>query len=299
MTSIELEENEFELSNLTELQPVSKNSLINSASQDIRQYFQPSEMSKQLEKEIDSVLVEPHKEHIEDPHIPQIGSGREKQITFHEGKIYKLFEETYVDKQLIPNEKTDNIEGVITSLKKIVPKEIEKKLQIHHGLKGWLAMEMEYVNPPDASPITKFIRTKVKTIANNWHLDDILKGMGEEIVSRNNEMIRDKSRLTISGIKSVHIKFSKWAPLSGRGFVEAPSFIRKKECLVNVKNNDDKCLGYAICAFRLHQRWLDLEKKKKMIFKNSEKEKLAKKVELEKSDTHNDGLNQATRRFLE
>ena len=40
----------------------------------------------------------------------QTGAGRMKKIEFHEGKIYKLFGETYIDKEIIPNEKTNNLE---------------------------------------------------------------------------------------------------------------------------------------------------------------------------------------------
>ena len=94
MASIPLEENELELRTFTELQPVSKNFLNNNSSEHIAQNFQQLEMSKQFEKEIDALVTDFQKELIENPHILQSGSGSEKKITFHEGKIYKLFEET-------------------------------------------------------------------------------------------------------------------------------------------------------------------------------------------------------------
>ena len=133
MNTIELEENELELRTFTQLQPVYKNFDNNPISEHIAQNFQQAEMSKQFEKEIDALVTEFQNELIEKPHILQSGSGRVNKITFHDGKIYKLFEETYIDKEIIPNENTNNLEGVIESLKEVLPKEIETKLQIIWG----------------------------------------------------------------------------------------------------------------------------------------------------------------------
>ena len=76
-------------------------------------------------------------------HPIQTGAGRMKKIEFHEGKIYKLFGETYIDKEIIPNEKTNNLEGVLSSLKELLLQEIQTQLKINHGLKGWIAVLLE------------------------------------------------------------------------------------------------------------------------------------------------------------
>ena len=260
---IPYEQRRDQLTTLTPVQLEQEEPVIIAESEECDHYIQALEIQKQLDEEARSPTTESQMVESEAVNRIQIGGAPAKKITFHVGRTYHLFEKTFVHKEIIPDEKTNNLELVINSLKDPLLKEIHDLLEIHHGIKGWTAIEMEYINPPDITPFIKYIRTKVHTISNEWELDDLLRDMAQIIITRNIEMIRDKSQLTILSSTSVQFKFSQWTPLAGRGFIEAPSFLMKKKCLGNVKNNDDKCLGYAICAFRLHQRWLDQEKKKR------------------------------------
>ncbi len=45
---------------------------------------------------------------------------------------------------------------------------------------------------------------------------------------------------------TVHV--SRYNPLAGRAYVQVPPYLRNKHCIVNVKNNDDRCFGYAILS---------------------------------------------------
>ena len=41
----------------------------------------------------------------------------------------------------------------------------------------------------------------------------------------------------------------KYAPLVGRGWQPLPEFLAKKEAIINIRNNDERCFGYALLYF--------------------------------------------------
>ena len=41
----------------------------------------------------------------------------------------------------------------------------------------------------------------------------------------------------------------KYAPLEGRGRQPLPEFLAKKEAIINIRNNDERCFEYAILYF--------------------------------------------------
>ena len=41
----------------------------------------------------------------------------------------------------------------------------------------------------------------------------------------------------------------KYAPLQGRGWQPLPEILSKKEAIINIQNNDERCFGYALLYF--------------------------------------------------
>ena len=41
----------------------------------------------------------------------------------------------------------------------------------------------------------------------------------------------------------------KYAPLEGRGWQPLPEFLAKKNAIINIRNNDERCFGYSILYF--------------------------------------------------
>ena len=41
----------------------------------------------------------------------------------------------------------------------------------------------------------------------------------------------------------------KYAPLEGRGWQALPEFLAKKEAIINIRNNDERCFGYSLLYF--------------------------------------------------
>ena len=65
----------------------------------------------------------------------------------------------------------------------------------------------------------------------------------------NAKFIRDKSDLRLAGVLQFILKMVKYAPLEGRGWQPLPDFLSKKQAIINIQNNDERCFGYALLYF--------------------------------------------------
>ena len=72
--------------------------------------------------------------------------------------------------------------------------------------------------------------------------------LGQRLLSLNAKFIRGKSSLVLSEIYSLNMNIVRFAPLSGAAWSPLPKFIRNKQAVVNVQNEDDRCLGFAIAS---------------------------------------------------
>ena len=68
------------------------------------------------------------------------------------------------------------------------------------------------------------------------------------IHNSNAKFIREKSGLILAEIYSITLKISHFNPLFGIGYQKLHKFLAKKEAIINVKNNDERCFGYSILA---------------------------------------------------
>ena len=75
-----------------------------------------------------------------------------------------------------------------------------------------------------------------------------MERFAEAIKISNAKFIRDGSGFILAEIYSLNFNIVKFNPLSGLGWSELPKFIQKKEAIVNVKNEDNKCFAYAIAS---------------------------------------------------
>ena len=71
----------------------------------------------------------------------------------------------------------------------------------------------------------------------------------DRIKEFNEKFIPDKSGLRLAGVLQFILQIVKYAPLEGRGWKPLPEFLSKKEAIINIKNNDERCFGYALLYF--------------------------------------------------
>ncbi|KAF0146965.1 MAG: hypothetical protein FD188_3559 [Ignavibacteria bacterium] len=93
-----------------------------------------------------------------------------------------------------------------------------------------------------------YLRSKLYLLYQKSEIPDAMKSMNEEIMLRNDNFVQNGSNLQISKIYYFSLAMTRFAPLAGCGFKELPEFLDKKGPIINVKNTDNRCFGYAILS---------------------------------------------------
>ena len=65
-----------------------------------------------------------------------------------------------------------------------------------------------------------------------------------------NENNAHGSRYVIDAFKQVTINEASCQPLSGSTYIKLPQYLENKKALINIKNTDNQCFKYCICAHK-------------------------------------------------
>ena len=130
-----------------------------------------------------------------------------------------------------------------------------------NGVKVWKVLYARYesANPMDEHfkvinaylPVehTIFLRQAADVDGNgqNPHHHG-LNLFAHRLLAINPKFIRGKSSLVLAKIYSLCMNAVRFAPLSDALWSPLPKFIQNKKEIVNVKNEDERCFGYAIAS---------------------------------------------------
>ena len=118
------------------------------------------------------------------------------------------------------------------------------------GVVFWVAVQVAYTHPTkeliDMAP--KYLNTGRRTLFHAKDIEEKLDEVVQTILLRNAHFIRDNSGLVLANILRMHYKADEYLPLVGRAYQELPRFLTRKEAIINVQNQDDRCFGYAILS---------------------------------------------------
>src|SRR6267154_1108993 len=70
----------------------------------------------------------------------------------------------------------------------------------------------------------------------------------EALTFRATSFADNGSDYVINNLEKLEIRSAAYMPIGGTSFVALPKFLANKWCIVNVKNDDDRCFEYAILA---------------------------------------------------
>ena len=124
----------------------------------------------------------------------------------------------------------------------------------------WVTLQMEYEPVKSmankepfeqylsAAPTRIFYNDGPVTATANPYIGN-LRILTDRIKEFNAKLIRDKSGLRLAGVLQFILKMVKYASLEGRGWQPLPDFLSKKQAIINIQNNDQRCFGYALLYF--------------------------------------------------
>jgi len=92
------------------------------------------------------------------------------------------------------------------------------------------------------------LRTTAVAITPGQDADQVASKLCDVVWQRNQNFISQKSGLIVYEVHWGKITVGSFNPLRGAAFVELPARVRAKKAVVNVKNTDERCFGYAILA---------------------------------------------------
>ena len=156
-------------------------------------------------------------------------------------------------RDMVPKKRKNDLPKFIQYLKKRILKEATELIENPdiHAFKIWTEIEIVYYKPTESKKENpaSFIRTRAISIYNAFELEEKIENIGEQLLNRNANFMRNQSGLSIKDIRRATFHFAKIDPLrGGRGYVELPSLLKNKGAIINIQNNDNRCFAYALAA---------------------------------------------------
>ncbi len=174
----------------------------------------------------------------------QIGGGgfivTEKQ-TAHQGYLSTI--------TLVPKKQSGHLANTLGDLAEPITEHITTLLKRHRGLKVFLVLDVDYQSITDAAnQVSDHLHTHFIPVFSEIEIPHLLDSLNQELVLKNENFIKFKSGLVLKNISKITMSVAAHQPLAGSQFQNLPPFLKNKKCIVNVKNKDNRCFGYALLA---------------------------------------------------
>ncbi len=151
-----------------------------------------------------------------------------------------------------PRKDTDNLLEFLDQLKSNLKARFLRLLEQQRGFKFEICIEAEYssviADEGKKKPVSGYLRTVTQVVTNRFELDQILDKTCQTLMTRNAHFMKELSGLTMNRIHKARLNVSNYSPLAGGMYRELPKFLQRKRAIVNIKNTDNRCFGYAILA---------------------------------------------------
>jgi hypothetical protein len=149
------------------------------------------------------------------------------------------------------------LEPFLEALGLVVVEQLRKALVRHGSVKIYVDVHLTYVSVKDVSDKKRTVlRTKARRILRGSNIGEELAELQEQIRNRNTTFIRLKSGLVLDSVDMATLNVGHYNALAGSSYVELPEYLKRKQAVINVKNTDNRCFGYAILSSRYsHQAY--------------------------------------------
>ena len=170
-------------------------------------------------------------------------------ISFSEERISSFEENIQQDDFKMESRETDLVK-VLTQFNDHLEKLLERAKQQFHAIKICLVLTIEYRSKKliEKEPFIIYLHSSNYTIYQVNEIPDVIRSLNEEMMARNEKIIRNDSNVEIENIHFLSVYVSRLEPLAGQQYQELPGFLESKRAIINVQNKDNRCFGYAILS---------------------------------------------------
>ncbi|XP_065198654.1 uncharacterized protein LOC135830317 [Sycon ciliatum] len=110
-----------------------------------------------------------------------------------------------------------------------------------------LRVEMTRESATGSTSAVPFFRSRPARILSEGDIDSAVKTMVARITGLIDKWMQNGSNWTVSRVRQLDVSTAKYTPLRG-GAAAIPPKLEKKKAIINVKNNDDRCLMWALLS---------------------------------------------------
>ena len=128
-------------------------------------------------------------------------------------------------------------------------KTLESNLDSLESLKYSIGFELVFkkdsYNGPDTftdPPVRLYTKNEAVFNQDEINLDKQFLELGERIEN----FIQDDSGWKLGSLKTLWLDIAQYKPLKGSSYIPLPDVLKHKKAIINVKNDDDNCLRYAL-----------------------------------------------------
>ena len=178
---------------------------------------------------------------------------------FEELDEQPAFHDTLASKRYIRSSATDDFERFLIEFTATLLTYIEAQIRRFNVIRVAVYLhptyaKLEHTGAAPTAPITPVLRTKLVTVLSMQGAQQVVHGIMETLRMRHANFMREKSGLRLESLRIVDVEIARPKHLltAGSSYTELPKFLSLKKAIVNVKNTDERCFGYAILS-ALHQ----------------------------------------------
>src|SRR3989441_10662215 len=157
---------------------------------------------------------------------------------------------TFVTEELpIPSSVPDPF-AFIPSIKSTIADSLRNTLKIHGQIKWYPSSTMFFVKSMDEG-VAKFpghFAATPKILLQEFEIDDQIEESVQAMLERAGEFMDNGSDYVVDNLEKLEIYTCTYNPVGGSSYIALPQFLADKKCIINVRNDDDRCFEYSILA---------------------------------------------------
>ena len=175
--------------------------------------------------------------------------GGENVIEFDQSEPHSAFHNTLQEFDIIPKTQTNDLVKFLKSLARQLDQKLSPLIQENRGVKAWLVVKVKYCKIDDETKMVEaFHKSKPFIFVNDFQVQDQIRIMLEQILTESAHFMREGSGQVYHSVIAATVQIAQHQPLVGKHFVELPKHLEMKHAIVNVKNADNRCFGYAVVS---------------------------------------------------
>ena len=144
-----------------------------------------------------------------------------------------------------PNKPTADLPNILEELERPISEQWKDLLGKHKFIKVYIVMHGDYQSLlNDKKETSDLLHTQLMPLLSVVQIPHLLATLNQELISK----CEKKLGFILKQIRKITVGAAEHLPLPGSTFHELPLFLLNKKCVVNVKNSDNRCFGYALLA---------------------------------------------------